>query len=82
MKAWWCLYALASRILIVWLYNNTGQSVFAVALFHATLNLSCMLFPVHGSHFDLRLAGLVMASTAGAVIWFWGPRTLTRSPPA
>ena len=48
--AWWCLYAVAARILIVWLYNNTGQSVFAVALFHATLNLTWMLFPVNGSH--------------------------------
>ena len=41
--------------LIVWLCNNTGQSVFAAALFHATLNLTWMLFPVYGSHFDMRL---------------------------
>ncbi len=45
--AWWCLYAVAIRMLIVWLYNSTGKSVFAVALFHATLNLT------------LRLGGLV-----------------------
>ena len=51
---WWCLYAMAARILIVWLYNNTGKSVFAVALFHATLNLSWMLFPIYGSHFDSK----------------------------
>lgn len=55
------------RILIVWLYNNTGGSVFAVALFHATLNLSFMLFPVNGSHFDMRLAGLVMTVVAVVV---------------
>ena len=76
--AWWCLYAVAFRILIVWLYNNTGGSVFAVALFHATLNLSVMLFPVNGSHFDTRLAGLVMACAAAMVIVLWGPRTLAR----
>jgi len=34
--------------------------VFAVALFHTTLNLSWMLFPVYGSHFDPCLGGLVM----------------------
>lgn len=28
-----------------------------MALFHATLNLVFMLFPVHGSHFDMRLGG-------------------------
>lgn len=37
--AWWCLYALAARLLTVWLYNNTGRSVFAASLFHASLNL-------------------------------------------
>jgi hypothetical protein len=54
----------ASRILIVGLYNNMGKSVFAVALFHATLNLTYTLFPVYGSHFDMRLGGLVMAFAA------------------
>jgi uncharacterized protein len=76
--AWWCLYAMASRILIVWLYNNTGKSVFAGALFHATLNLSYMLFPVYGSHFDMRLGGLVTAFAAALVTVVWGPRTLAR----
>jgi uncharacterized protein len=76
--AWWCLYAVAARILIVWLYNNTGRSVFAVALFHATLNLSFMLFPVYGSHFDMRLGGLVMACAAAIVTVAWGPKTLAR----
>ena len=76
--AWWSLYAVAARILIVWLYNNTGRSVFAVALFHATLNLTWMLFPVYGSHFDMRLGGLVMAAVAVMVTVVWGPRTLAR----
>jgi uncharacterized protein len=76
--AWWCLYAVAARILIVWLYSNTGKSVFAVTLFHATLNLTYMLFPVYGSHFDMRLGGLVMAFAAAMVTVVWGPRSLTR----
>lgn len=75
--AWWCLYVAASRILIVWLYNNTGESVWAVSLFHATLNLAYWLFPVSGSHFDMRLGGLVMAAVAGVVVLVWGPGTLT-----
>ncbi len=76
--AWWCLYALAFRILVVWLFNNTSKSVFAVALFHATLNLSFVLFPVNGSHFDMRLAGLVMASVSVGVMVLWEPVTLAR----
>ncbi len=76
--AWWCLYALTFRIFTVWLYNNTGKSVFVAALFHATLNLAYVLFPVYGSHFDMRLGGLVMAGAALMIIAVWGPKTLTR----
>jgi uncharacterized protein len=75
---WWCLYGLASRILIVWLYNNTGKSVFAAAVFHAMLNLSWMLFPVYGSHFDIRVGSVVMACTALVVVIVWGPKTMQR----
>lgn len=80
--AWWCLYAMAFRILVVWLLNNTGSSVFAVALFHATLNLSFIMFPVNGSHFDMQLGGLVMAGAAALVTALWGHRTLARYRPA
>ena len=75
--AWWCLYALTFRIFIVWLYNNTGKSVFAAALFHATLNTAYVLFPVYGSHFDMRLAGLVMTFAAVIIVAIWGPKTLS-----
>ena len=77
--AWWCLYALTFRIFIVWIYNNTGKSVCAAALFHATLNLAYLLFPVDGSHFDMRIASLVMTCIALVVIGVWGSKTLTRA---
>jgi membrane protease YdiL (CAAX protease family) len=50
--AWWCLGTVTMRVVIVWLYNGTGKSVFAVSLFHAIGNVSWQLFPVHGSYFD------------------------------
>ena len=77
--AWWCLYALTFRIFIVWIYNNTGKSVCAAALLHATLNLAYLLFPVDGSHFDMRIASLVMTCIALVVIGVWGSKTLTRA---
>ncbi|WP_411280479.1 type II CAAX prenyl endopeptidase Rce1 family protein [Gemmatimonas sp.] len=76
--AWWCVYAVAFRILLVWIFNNTSGSVVGVALFHATLNLSFFLFPVNGSHFDIRLAALVMSGAAAVVVAFWGPKSLAR----
>jgi membrane protease YdiL (CAAX protease family) len=50
--AWWALGALGLRIVMAWLYNNTGASLFAMVLFHALLNLSRIAtFPVVGSHY-------------------------------
>ena len=76
--AWWSLGTVARRVLIVWLYNNTGRSVFAAALFHDMSNISWQLFPMSGSHWDPRMDGLITAFAAAIVIGVWGPRTLTR----
>jgi membrane protease YdiL (CAAX protease family) len=76
--AWWCLNTVATRVVMVWLYNNTGQSVFAAALFHTTINLTWMLFPVQGSYFDPRVIGLIMTFVAAIITVVWGPRTLVR----
>jgi hypothetical protein len=76
--AWQSLNLVASRVLLVWLYNNTGKSVFAAAVFHATQNVSWQLFPVNGSYYDPRVTGLIMTSAAVIVIVVWGPRTLAR----
>lgn|ERR1039457_2204545 len=64
---WWCLGTIAMRVIMVWLYNNTGRSVFAMALFHASSNLSWQLFPIHGSYFDPRVGGLITALVAAIV---------------
>jgi membrane protease YdiL (CAAX protease family) len=74
--AWWCLGTVAARILIVWLYNNTGKSVFAATAFHTMVNISWQLFPINGSYFDPRINGLMMAVAAAVVIGVWGPRAL------
>ena len=50
----WSLGTVASRVIIVWLYNNSGKRVFAAALFHMTINLTWQLFPVNGSFYDPR----------------------------
>jgi membrane protease YdiL (CAAX protease family) len=74
--AWWSLGTVATRVLIVWVYNNTGKSVFGAAVFHATGNIAWQLFPIHGSHFNPRVNGLILALVAIVVVAVWGPRTL------
>jgi membrane protease YdiL (CAAX protease family) len=76
--AWQCLTLVASRVLLVWLYNNTGKSVFATALCHAMQNVSWQLFPNQGSHYDPRITGLITALAAVIVTVVWGSRTLAR----
>jgi membrane protease YdiL (CAAX protease family) len=67
------------RILIVWIYNNTGRSVFAAISFHAMVNVSeLVLFPIYGSYYDPVITFVFMAVTAAIVIFLWGPKTLAR----
>lgn len=79
--AWQCLFWLSARVVIFWLYNNTGRSVFAVAVFHTMLNVSSFLFPVDGSFYDPRITALIMTGLALIVVLVWGPRTLTKDRP-
>jgi uncharacterized protein len=65
--AWWSLGTVALRVLTVWLYDGTGRSVFAAALFHATQNLSWQLFPNRGSHYDPRFVAPLLACAAAFV---------------
>ena len=75
---WQALDSIPLRILIVWLYNNTGKSILAGILFHAMLNVSQFSFPNYGSHYDPFISGIIFASAAAIVIFLWGPRTFTR----
>lgn len=77
--AWWYLYTVALRVITVWIYNNTGKSIFAAAITHSTINLSWQLFPVNGSYFDPRVTGLILACVVILVTVIWGPQKLTRS---
>jgi uncharacterized protein len=74
--AWWCLGTVALRVLIVWLYNNTGKSVFAAAVLHAMSNLAWQLFPINGSFFDVRINAVLMTLVAFAFVVVWAPRRL------
>lgn len=62
--AWWSLGTISLRLIMVWLFNHTNQSVFAAALFHTMINLCWQLFPYNGSYYDPRVFGLVSVSFA------------------
>jgi CAAX protease family protein len=83
----WSAGTIALRVLTVWIYNNTGRSVFAAAVFHAVCNLSWQLFPISGSAYDARVTGPLEVLAAALVVAIWGARTLggpasAQEPPA
>lgn len=75
---WWSIGTVALRVIILWLYNNSGKSVFIASLFHMMFNLSWQLFPVNGSYYSPDKTGVLLTIIAVCIITYYGPRTLTR----
>jgi CAAX protease family protein len=75
---WQCLDAVLLRILMVWIYNNTKRSVFAMVLFHAMINESDFMFPNLGSYFDPFFPFVIHAVMVALVVWLWGGKTLAQ----
>ena len=80
--AWATLGTVAVRVLIVWIYNNTGKSLFACILFHTMLNLGRPLFPRDETHNPLvdypEIHYSLIAIVAVVVVILWGLKTLAR----
>lgn len=75
---WQSIHSVALRILIVWLYNNTGKNMLAAILVHTMDNVSWSLFPNFGSHYNPFITGTITCLTAVIVIFLWGSETLAR----
>jgi membrane protease YdiL (CAAX protease family) len=65
--AWQLQFTIAARVVMVWLFNDTGGSVFAVILFHTMINVDYALFPNGGSHYDPAVVGPLTAIVAVTV---------------
>jgi membrane protease YdiL (CAAX protease family) len=65
---WWSVCTVSLRIIMVWLYTHAGKSVFGAAVFHAMINVSWQLFPIHGSFYDPRVFALISLGFAIAIL--------------
>lgn len=75
--AGWFLGTVAARILIVWLFNNTGKSVVAASTFHGLMSFAQQVFPNFYLHPAPAIVfGTALAIEAVIVTFLWGPRTL------
>jgi hypothetical protein len=61
---------------MVWIFNNTGKSVFAVILFHTMINISPYLIPDYGSHYDPFIFAVLLFITVLVITFLWGTKTL------
>jgi CAAX protease family protein len=78
---WQFIYVVATRVLFVWLYNNTGKSLFAIALIHPGMGIYWYLWPVSAnlgipSFYDPRNLALTAIALATIVTFLWGSKTL------
>jgi len=79
---WQYIYVVASRVLFVWIYNNTGKSLFAMALLHPGFGVYWYLWPVSAnlgipSFYDPRNLALTAIVLAVIVTFLWGSKTLS-----
>ncbi|HOI13496.1 MAG TPA: CPBP family intramembrane metalloprotease [Methanoculleus sp.] len=81
LMAWGTLGTVGFRVLFVWLYNNTGKSVFACILVHAIANTSRSVFPGGRPAYELADGAIgysLITIAAMIVVFLWGAETLTR----
>lgn len=69
-----CVTTVLLRVLMVWIYNNSGRSVFGMVLFHAMINMATV--PDFGFPYDPVFGSVVLAGMASIVVFLWGKRTL------
>ena len=83
--AWQMLYVVGLRLLMTWVYNNTGWSLFAMDLLHPGFFVWWYLWPVDGtglsvpSFYDPRSLAVTAAILVLVVTYGRGARTLARN---
>lgn len=69
---------IASRILIAFIFNNTGKSVFAAILFHAVYNLCTILMTNYYTATGHLITSIFVVIATITVIILWDSNTLTQ----
>jgi len=74
------LTLVGTRVIVAWIFNNTGKSVFAAILFHAADNTALIILPEISAITPWGIVvhcGLILVATV-VVTLLWGPRTLAQ----
>jgi uncharacterized protein len=71
-----CLFTVAFRVVVAWVYSASGRSLFAAVVCHASYNTAWQLFPNQGSGYDPWVVAALTWIVVSVVIAFFGARTL------
>lgn len=78
--AWHLAHMVPYRVVLAWVYNITGRSMFAVVAFHAASNIGEVVWPFSaGEGYDPFVTAVLVTVTAAVLAVVWGPRTLART---
>jgi hypothetical protein len=69
-------------VVITWVYNNTGGSLLAAILVHASFNFSHWALPVLEAGFAREAYPFVLLAVTALIVLVWGPRDLSRGASA
>ncbi|MEQ1911649.1 MAG: CPBP family glutamic-type intramembrane protease [Vicinamibacterales bacterium] len=80
---WHATYTVAARVLFVWIYNNSGKSLFSMALCHWTFGLFWSLWPQDNLQravpfYRPQITAVAAILYVLIVVYLWGPKTLAR----
>lgn len=80
---WHAVFTVVTRVLFVWIYNNSGQSLFSMALFHWSFGLFWSLWPQVNLQLAVpfyrpEIAAGIAVIYVLIVVYLWGPETLAR----
>lgn len=80
---WHAVYTVASRVLFVWVYNNSGRSLFSMALCHWTFGLFWSLWPQDNLQravpfYRPQITAVAAVLSVLVVVYIWGRKTLAR----
>jgi membrane protease YdiL (CAAX protease family) len=75
---WQSICTIFLRVIMVWIFNNTGKSVFGIVLFHTMINISPYLILNYGSNYNPFIFAMLLFLAVLVVVFLWGSKTLAR----
>ncbi|MEV4100319.1 CPBP family intramembrane glutamic endopeptidase [Nonomuraea sp. NPDC049649] len=67
--AWWFLGTVAARLIMVWVWDRSGEVTMTAVVFHALLNVGPSLLPGYAAHDSLVAATALTGATVAAVLF-------------